>query len=493
MTKEKPAGRIEAGYKLRSTSVRYRLTMYFILFALVFTVILWLLQTVFLENNYESAMEDKMQSAVNLLSASYAETEELDIELFVRQIAELSTENDLYLYIEARDGSFTISSTDEASPGKLYYYGRGGLDLARERLAASDGKPVTLKLTNQAGDSVTMVYAAQVESRYRANIYLFAFAPLTPMGPAVGILARQLLRVTVVSLIAAFGIALYISGRISKPITDITRSASRLADGDYDVEFYGDSYDEINKLAGTLNYTAQELSKSDALRRDLMANVSHDLRTPLTMVKSYAEMIRDISGDNAEKRDEHVDVIIREADRLSYLVNDILALSRLQAGVDVLQLEPVDIQRSAAGVLETYRVLEEQEGFRFEFVTLPQTVMVNADRHRIAQVISNFLSNAVRYSDESRNIKIEFQMEEGDIKFSVTDRGIGIGEQDLENIWDRYERASSLGQRSKEGTGLGLSISKEILERHAAKYGVESRLGEGSVFWFSLPILEEQT
>lgn len=493
MASERPAGTTKTKGMFKSGSVRYKLTMYFILFALIFTVTLWLLQTMFLENNYESAMGDKMQSAVNLLSVSYADLPELDSELFMQQMIDLSTQNDLYFYIEARDGSFTITSTDEASTGRLYYYAKDGVDLARERLAASEGKPVTLKLTTtDKADSLTMVYAAKVESRYRSSINLFAFAPLTPMGPAVGILAAQLMRVTVVSLIAACGIALYISGRIAKPITDITRSASRLAEGDYDVEFQGSAYDEIDELAGTLNYTARELSKSEALRRDLMANVSHDLRTPLTMVKSYAEMIRDISGDNPEKRDEHINVIIREADRLSYLVNDILALSRLQAGVDAMRLEAVDIQDCAAGVVETYQVLEEQEAFRFEFVTLPQTIMVSADRHRIAQVISNFLSNAIRYSEESRDIKIEFEEDGDSIKFSVTDHGIGIAQEDLQSIWNRYERASSRGQRSKEGTGLGLSISKEILQRHGAKYGVESRVGEGSVFWFSLPILKER-
>ncbi len=476
--------------KYRTRSVRFRLTAYFVIFALVLMAMLWFFQTVFLEQYYEMEMEKKIQTAVSSLSLQYAISGELDLEKYLQEMGEISSANDMYFYIEAEDESFNISSTDQASAGR-YYYGRSGVDLARERLLANNGEPVTFKISNQTGDSITQVYGAKVDSEYRPSVRFFAFAPLTPMGPAVGILAKQLMIVTAVSLVVAFILALYISSRIAHPIHSITERAQEMAEGNYDVQFEGSSYREINNLAGTLNTTAKALSRTEQLQRDLMANVSHDLRTPITMVKSYAEMIRDISGDNEEKRNQHLGVIIEESDRLSYLVNDILTLSRIQAGVEIMEMAPVDLQKCAESVLATYRVLEEQEGFSIRLQTMEQPALVNADQHRMEQVLSNLISNAVRYSGERRDVEVAFLRRDRKwLRCEVRDKGIGIAPEDIDNIWNRYERASSRGARSKGGTGLGLSITKEILQRHGAKYGVESVLGEGSIFWFELPVID---
>ena len=480
---------VKSPKQYRTRSVRFRLTAYFIIFALILMGMLWFFQTVFLEQYYESEMEKKIQTAVSSLSLQYSVSETLDLESYLQEIGTISNANDMYFFIEAEDESFNISSTDQGSAGR-YYYGRSGVDLARERLLANNGEPVTFKISNQTGEVVTQVYAAKVDSQYRPNVRFYAFAPLTPMGPAVGILAKQLLTVTAISLVVAGILALYISSRIARPITGITKQAAELAEGHYDVEFEGSSYREINDLAGTLNTTAEALSKTDQLQRDLMANVSHDLRTPITMVRSYAEMIRDLSGDNPEKRNEHLGVIIEESDRLNTLVNDILTLSRIQAGVETMKMEPVDLQKCAESILATYRVLEEQEGFTISLETLDEPVLVNADEHRMQQVLSNLISNAVRYSGDRKEVTVAFSRKKKMLRCEVRDKGIGIAPEDIENIWNRYERASSRGHRSKGGTGLGLSITKEILERHDAKYGVESTLGEGSIFWFELPAID---
>ena len=170
--------------------------------------------------------------------------------------------------------------------------------------------------------------------------------------------------------------------------------------------------------------------------------------------------------------------------------NDILTLSRIQAGVETMDLQPVDLQKCAESILATYRVLEEQEGFSIRLQTLPQPLLVNADQHRMEQVLSNLISNAVRYSGDVKDVTVAFLQDKKWLRCEVRDKGIGIAAEDIPNIWNRYERASARGARSKQGTGLGLSITKEILERHGAKYGVESKVGEGSTFWFALPLID---
>ena len=159
----------------------------------------------------------------------------------------------------------------------------------------------------------------------------------------------------IISLALAFILSFYISSKISRPITDITKSARKLADGQYGTTFHAEGqYTEIQNLADTLNKTSYELEKASLLQKDLMANVSHDLRTPLTMIKSYAEMIRDLSGDNPEKREKHLQVIIEESDRLNVLVTDVLELSRMQAGTSQIRIASFNIRDTLDQLVNPY-------------------------------------------------------------------------------------------------------------------------------------------
>ena len=330
-----------------------------------------------------------------------------------------------------------------------------------------------------------MVFAKEVESETRGSLFLYAIAFLSPLGPAVSILRSQLMIVTILVIAAGLILAVYTSNRLSEPLAQMSKDAKRLGEGDFDVHFTASGYTEINELADTLNVAAAQLKTTDALRKDIMANVSHDLRTPLTMIKSYAEMIRDLSGDNKEKREEHLGVIIEETDRLSKLVNEILLLSKFQSGVAEFENKPFDIQKAAGEIVQTYKVMES-EGYTICFEPIDEEVIVNGDEQRIKQVISNLISNAVKYSEERKDIRVYFEKEEGYIKLVIEDHGMGIAEDQLERIWSRYQRASQRTARSKDGSGLGLSICSEILKRSGAEYGVESKLGEGSKFWFKM-------
>ena len=474
--------------KHRTQSVRVQLTEYFVVFAMVLMILLWAMQTLFLERYYENAMIRKTQAAVVSLSAQYSSLA-FNLDTFLKTMSDLSSANDLYFYIEAEDGSFTMTSTDSGSSGRIYY-GRRDVDRARELLLESTEDVLVYTITEEGSPSVTQVYATRLEGGLRPRVRLFAFAPLTPMGPAVSILAKQLVLATGISLVIAFILALNLSRIIADPIANITNRASELSKGHYNVVFEGSHFREINELSGTLNATAEALTRTEQLRRDLIANVSHDLRTPITMIRSYAEMIRDISGSDKKKRDEHLEVIIDESDRLSYLVQNILTLSRIQGGVEKMEMKPMDLQKAAERILTVYRVLEELEGYTIRLEDFPQALIVRADVRRIERVLSNLISNAVRYSAETKEVEIAFLQSGKWARCEVRDKGPGIPEEDLTNIWDRYEKSSAKGTRAKGGSGLGLSIAKEILERHGARYGVTSVLGEGSTFWFELPLID---
>ena len=468
--------------------LRYRLTGSFIMFAVLLMGVLWLMQAVFLSRYYEYSMEKKVTASTKAIEALYTGSELLTYDEFCNALGLLSQEADVMFYIEAQDGSFVISSTDQTPGGRIFANSRNLISDAKLKMLESGESEISFS-TGGRDTETTLVHAKLVRASRKPAIIVFAIASLTPIGPAVSIIRSQLFIVTIIALVLSAFFARWLSKRLAKPIVGMGENAKTLAKGNYDVTFEGGhDFKEIDELADTLTETASELKKADSLQRDLMANVSHDLRTPLTMIKSYAEMIRDLSGDIPQKRDEHLGVIIDETDRLSDLVNDVLTLSKMQSNVIEFEDKEFDIQKAAESVYSTYMVLE-QEGYAFSLHSVPETIIVRGDERRIKQVIANLLSNAVRYSEDVKEISLSFAVSCGYIKCEVRDRGVGISPEDLDKIWDRYEKASATGQRSQNGgTGLGLSIAAEILKRHSAEYGVESTVGEGSCFWFKLPI-----
>lgn len=465
-------------------SLRSKLLGVFIVYGLVLLLLLWIMLLGLMETYYKSSMERKCTKSMNAVSALYSNSETLEYEYFCDKLNDIASDNDIFFYVESTDQSFAISSVEGDRPGIFFQGGPNIISDARIMLESSPQQQISFVRSDASGGNV-IVRASKITSKYRGPVYLYATASLTPLGPAVDIIRSQLLLVTFIVFVLGSVIAFATSKRLAKPLTDMSSEAKKLGTGNFDVNFQGADYLEINELADTLNDAATELKASDDLQKDLMANVSHDLRTPLTMIKSYAEMIRDLSGDNKEKREEHLGVIIEETDRLADLVGDILQLSKVQSGVEVFDFKLFDLQKAAEDIFQTYRIMES-EGFTMSFETIEGPAVVCGDEGKIKQVIANLVSNAIKYSDSSRFVRLYFEKHNNKIRLCVEDHGIGIPENQVKMIWDRYQRASQRSARSKDGTGLGLSICSEILKRHSAGYGVASRLSEGSTFWFEM-------
>lgn len=513
-------------------SLKFQIWLYFSIFAILLMAVLWFLQIYFLDNQYQAMKIKEINRVADTIAEHMGDRDILE------KVARFSYENDMFIQIESQEGAilFTPESDYPRTSGSQLLLEI--LEIKKRLMMSSSGNQVSYIRTLPPGNQETLVYGRLIQidqgtaggrmngtmqerMEERMNdrmmdggmmsgsrpVLLYIFSPLTPVGSTVTILQSQLIRVTFLSILIAMILSILISRWISRPIVGITRSAVKLAQGDYRADFYGGHYSELVRLADTLNHASRELAKSEELQRDLIANVSHDLRTPLTMVKSYAEMIRDLSGEQPEKRNLHLAVIIEEADRLNQLVTDMLALSKMQSGVIPLEKKEFSLARLVEQTLSSYRILEEQEGYRFEMVSDQNSVshsgqqdwsdpvwMVEADESRIHQVLTNLLNNAVQHSGKEKEIRVMLQQEikkgpQGPVNWircSIIDRGAGIPEEELTLIWERYYRGSSNHTRSANGSGLGLSIVREILKLHGADYGVESTVGQGSTFWFSV-------
>ncbi len=466
--------------KIDSNSIKFKLCLYFILFAVLLMLVLWLLQVLFLNTFYQTMKETKTKSVAESIEHAY---ETSDLATFVEQVAQISETNDMYIYITHVEGPpFLICGRESSSKDYTQEMLR-----VRNEMELKHRKSISLTLGEAGNPRRTLACASHLESEDKPEMIAYIFSPLWPVTSTIEILTNQLVYVTAISLALALLLALYLATRITLPIRNITRSAGRLAQGEYGVMFKGGHYSELNDLADTLNRTSIELEKSTTLQKDLIANVSHDLRTPLTMVKSYAEMIRDLSGDNPEKRSAHLQVIIDEADRLNQLVIDMLSLSRMQSGAIVLEKSSFDIWEAVEGILLSYQLLIEENGYIINF-DCPSGVMVDADPQRMKQVFFNLINNALKFCGEDKTVNILIKKKGRRVLCQIQDHGVGIPEDELSHIWERYYKASSNMVRSTVGSGLGLSIVKEILSLHNTNYGVDSVLGEGTTFWFELDV-----
>lgn len=464
--------------KLDKKSLNFKLWLYFVSFAAAIMALLWLLQIVFLNSYYESMKIKEISRIGNELAAKYGSLD------FENALVETSFNEGISINILDQTGKLVY-------PLDLF-------DILRQprlnsetfsdflaRLYGSETDYVVYTRTDDRVRNPILVYGAILRNEDSPNYFLFINSMLEPIDSTVNVLKSQLIRITGISFLLSLGISLILAKWISRPITNITRSARALSKGDYTVSFEKGAYTEIDNLADTLNSTTRELSKTEELRKDLMANVTHDLKTPLTVIRSYSEMIRDISGESKEKREAHLATIIQESEKLSSLVDDMLELSLVQSGLRDMEMEALDITELSREVLDRFKYFQENEGYTFQLTSNGDTI-VFADKRKLSQAVYNLIGNAVNYTDDDRRIGIKVEGEEDSVRFSIEDHGPGIAADEIDHIWDRYYRGGKSHSRRKTGSGIGLSLVKSIIMAHNGEYGVMSEEGEGSTFYFRL-------
>ena len=495
--------------KIDHNSIKFKSFLYFLVFAATLMAALWILQVFLLNTFYGTMKTAQTKEVAREIESSYKHN---STDNFLDDVSRISTSYDMYIYVVSYDGQtmyYQPSANDVAqAPGfdphesnepsespdgvenKPYPKYASEIQTLNEHMMSGNGSAY-VKSSGTNSSQELLAYGSVLQAKNKEPMIVYIFSPLWPVKSTIRILTHQLIYVTIISLLLACLISFYLSTRITRPIRKINKDAKSLAAGNYGIVFQGGHYTELVNLADTLTGASIELEKSDMLQKDLIANVSHDLKTPLTMIKSYAEMIRDISGDNPEKRNEHLKVIVDEADRLNVLVNDMLQMSRLQSGKLALEKSEFNLTEAIRSVLNTYRIMETEEGYTFEF-QCSYDYYVNADEEKIKQVANNLITNAIKFCGEDKTIIVSLKKRGRSVVCSVEDHGLGIAPEEIDHIWERYYRSSSNMKREKEGTGLGLSICKEILTLHKAKFGIDSTVGQGSSFWFELDCLRSE-
>ena len=462
-------------------SLRSYVWLYFMIFTILILLLLWVFQYFFLASYYRSAKIRSVSNAARNITRRY---DSADLKNLLKRTA---FDNSMCIVITDNAGNVLIGENNLGSFSFLFhdiYVDHGKYIYAlRSELADSSSGELTKTKKNEDYGSEEIFFCMSFDTAESDEpYYIFVETAVDPIDSTVSIIRQHLIFITVILFELAFIITMFISKRLSQPIVDMTETAKDFAAGDFNVEFDAKGYKEIEELSEVLDKAKVEIEKVSKLRTDLIANISHDLRTPLTMVKAYAEMIRDLSGDNPEKRNEHLNIIIDEADRLSNLVNNILELSKLESGNMELNYTDFSVHEKIHDVLTRYTLLIEEQGYDISFVP-DEDRLIRGDADKIDQVLYNFINNAINYSGENKHIRIKQTNKEDRVRIEVIDNGCGISKELLPKVFDRYYRGEKY-KRDVVGTGLGLPICKEILKKHGWSFGVKSEEGKGSTFWF---------
>ena len=451
-------------------SLHFKTLEYLIVFSISILLLLWFVQIIFFRVYYEKYQISYMNELVE-------QVKNIDNSSILSSIDDISLDNNICLeYVDNWGNKYYFNNkTTSCLLGK-----NKNIDKELVKIKQSQEEIYFEKILNPLNNSTSLLYGIK-----KNNGYVFLFTSLEDIGTTTSLIKSQLIYLTLLTILLSIVIAMFLSRRIAKPISDMTKKATKLADGNYNLVFKNTGINELDELANSLNYLEQEVSKTDTYRRDLMANVSHDLKTPLTMIKAYAEMIKDITIDDKEKTIKNLDVIIEETERLNILVNDILELSKLQNNQDNLDIEEFDIVSLIKDILRRYEIIKETENYNL-ILESPESIIVKADKKRISQVIYNLINNAVNYTGDDLRVIVRLTEESKDCLVEIIDTGKGIDEEDLQNIWNRYYKQEKNHKRNIVGTGLGLSIVKNILEQHHFDYGVKSIKNHGTTFYFKI-------
>lgn len=339
-------------------------------------------------------------------------------------------------------------------------------------------------------DEDLIVYGFHMVKDYD-DFYIYMSYALPGFGAAQNTIAGQLIIISGAFMLIAVVVAYVGSGVAARPIRRLTKKVEESSAGGGRREPLNTDtrLNEINELSAAFNKAFDDVESNNRFRRDLLANVSHDMKTPLTMIRAYGEMIRDISGGNKEKCAKQAQIIVDETARMTALINEVIELSKLESGIIVLSIDVFDVSERLNETVHRFRIMEETKGYEFA-VDVEEGLLVKADGERIDRVIYNLIGNAMNYTGEDKTVKVRCFSDGEVARVEISDSGKGMTEEELSSVWDKYYRLAQ-DRRSVVGSGLGLSIVKSILDLHGVVYGVESEKGAGSCFWFTLPLSNE--
>jgi len=448
------------------------------LLTIAILVMLWVLQIVFLTPYYRNMKTNDVRSVSSNLEQAYLNNtlNETLVPLVVNNNVCISVfkEGTQIFFMDALGVNCMLNRSTPIEPNFID-------NLVRD-VRIVTGTELT-RTFNPVGYEREMLILGRNVVINNENITFLVNSPLDSTESTVIILREQFVYVTIAVFVLSSLMAFWIASMLSRPIVNMVKSANAFASMDFKFEFEPTPYQEFNELAQALNFAKEQLLSIDQLRKDMIANVSHDIKTPLTTIKAYTELLQEFSKNNPQKRKEHLDIIYKEVNHLSLLVSDMLLLTQYDSPNLIINSRPVHVKSWIQYIVSLFEHSIQTLGIHFE-INVDEALTINIDEIKVGQVLFNFINNAINHVGEDNKVIINAYKRKGKIRIEVEDHGTGILSDELPNIWDRYYRIDKNFARNQQGTGLGLSIAKSICVAHQLRFGVTSTIGQGSIFFF---------
>lgn len=435
------------------------------IYAFLVLLVVFSLQTLFLNKFYTYHKEKSVKSAGKMV-AQYLASAELP-----KVVERLALNNEVCIYILGGEQNLQL--------------GKNKNHCILHNLTYEQTSTILAKINDNGGHYLFSNYRfneserLSVYGQYVApNYFVLVSSRLNPLDATYATLRDQFWLVCAVVLSLTWVLSLVLSKRLVKPFLSLQQASSKLPSGQYKSNLQTGVL-EMQQLDTVLKEANQQILKADLAKKELLANVSHDLRTPLTMIMGYAEMIQDFPQDAKT----NAGIIEQEAKRLNDLVNDLLTVSNQENNIIKLQKEEIKLSLFLADIAKQYKIYCSERNISFS-LEINADAYVCFDIKRIKQVLYNFLSNAIYSLDKPiKEIKLRSYWQDGDLFITVVDNGKGIAKEDINYIWQRYYSVRQQGNQLP-GSGIGLNLAQRYLKQHDFTYGVHSKLNEGSTFFF---------
>ncbi|SCY26713.1 Signal transduction histidine kinase [Lachnospiraceae bacterium XPB1003] len=469
-----------------------RRTLYVKLLAayLIFAVFGYIVVATFMQQMTMNQVEKEKAEALYRCAASFAENEalaiyknELSLTNLKDSIDRTSKMLDSAIFIVNPSGLIVASSESPLDVDKPY-------SITNFDVTALSGSFYNVGNFYGEFDTPYLTVACPVTSGYLVHGYVIVSCDMKNVEAA----ANHLVNIDYIFLLILFLLSLIIliffTELVYLPLRRIIKATEQYASGNLHYDISVDSDDEIGYLAASLAYMAQELAKGEDNQKQIVANVSHDFRSPLTSIKGYLEAMQDGTIPE-EMYPKYIGIVINESDRLIKLTNNLLTLNNLNTRGMVLDITDFDINNVIRQTVSTFEGICRSKTIAIELTLTGDLLYVHADLGKIQQVIYNLLDNAIKFSHRSSVIKIETTEKHQKVFVSVKDEGIGIPKESVPHVFDRFYKSDLSRGKDKKGTGLGLSITKEIIRAHSENINVISTEGVGTEFIFSLPLSDD--
>lgn len=317
---------------------------------------------------------------------------------------------------------------------------------------------------------------------------VIVYSPVKGIDEATRRLVLMMIFAAIISLAIALIFCIYTSKKIAKPVQKMAEASKEVADGNKFTHVpVSTEFKEFNQLAGSFNHMLERIEQNEKRMKDFVGNVSHELKSPLTSIKGFIEALIDGKGKTAERTQKFLSIMDKEANRLIKLIDDLLILCKADSNLEV-EPQKINVNKLIQEVITNFEVNALHKSVSFKLNYTNKLLYAKVEPHSLKQIMINLLDNAIKYSPEKSQILVTVSCTSDEVEISITDRGPGIPEEDIPNIWDRFYRVDKARSRETGGTGLGLAIVKELIDKNGGEISVKSNIGKGTTFKFKLPI-----